>query len=95
MQKELFAAEELEVWVLHPSVAQFLVRQIKSELQNVKARHQPRRQRRLAALVFALAAIAFGCVAINLTANRFEMFPVHSLRQLHQLVLHVENLVKP
>ena len=88
VQKELFAAEELEVRILHPPVTQLPIRQAKSELQDLKSRHQSRRQRRLAAL-------AFGAFTVNLSAHRLGMLPVQSLRQLHQLMLHVENLVGP
>ena len=86
MTEELFAAEKPEAWMLHSPLAQLLVRQVKGELQNLQARHRTGRQRRLAAL---------RSIDINRSANIFRMRPVHSPRQLHQSVLHIDNPIEP
>ena len=45
---ELLTAEELEIWVLDPSIAHCLVREVIHVLEDGEPRHQPRRQRRTA-----------------------------------------------
>src|SRR5262245_36413282 len=82
--EELLPAEVLEVRVLHPALAQNLVGQIVGVLEQGQPRHQPGRQRRLARLV-----------AIDRPELLLQETPVDRPRQLHQRVLHVDDLVKP
>src|SRR6516162_8855094 len=84
MLEKFLAAEVLEVRVLHPAIAQSLVGKVVSVLEDRKARHQPRRQRRLARLV-----------GVDRAELRFQKPPVDRPRQLHQRVVHVDDLVKP
>ena len=64
MQEELFAAEQLEVWVLHPAFAHRLVAEIVCVLEDRQSGHQPGRQRRHA-----------GAVAVDLTTPVFDCLP--------------------
>src|SRR6266540_4019803 len=84
MLEELLAAEVLEVRVLHPAITQSLVGKVISVLEDRQPRHQPRRQRRLARLV-----------GVHRTKLLFQKTPVDRPRQLHQGVVHVDDLVKP
>src|SRR5258708_20562770 len=84
MLEELLAAEVLEVRVLHPAITQSLVGKVISVLEDRQPRHQPRRQRRLARLV-----------GVYRTKLLFQKTPVDRPRQLHQGLLHVDDLVKP
>src|SRR5438034_2189267 len=84
MLEELLAAEVLEVRVLHPAITQSLVGKVISVLEDRQPRHQPRRQRRLARLV-----------GVYRTKLLFQKTPVDRPRQLHQGVVHVDDLVKP
>src|SRR5260370_14932606 len=84
MLEELLAAEVLEVWVLHPAIAQSLVGKVISVLEDRQPRHQPRRQRRLARLV-----------GVHRTKLLFQKKPVDRPRQLHQGLVHVDDLIKP
>src|SRR6516164_10327491 len=55
-----------------------------SVLEDRQPRHQPRRQRRLARLV-----------AVDRAERLLQKLPIDRPRQLHQLVVHVDDLVKP
>src|SRR5260370_1830094 len=84
MLEELLAAEVLEVRVLHPAIAQSLVGKVIRVLEDRQPRHQPRRQRRLARLV-----------GVHPTKLLFQKTPVDRPRQLHQGVVHLDDLVNP
>src|SRR5262249_53037234 len=84
MLEKLFAAEVLEVWVLHPAIAQGLVGKVVAVLEDRQPRHQPRRQRRLAWLV-----------AVDRTESLSQKTPVDRPCQLHQRVVHVDDLIQP
>ena len=72
MLEELLAAEELEIRVLNPTVAQHLVREVVHVFEDGEPRHQPRRQRRAA-----------GTVHIDRSEPLFQEAPVDRSRQLH------------
>ncbi len=82
--KELFAAEELEIGILHPAIAQRLVGEVVHGLQNRQPRHQPRRQRRLA-----------GAVGVDRAEPVFQEPPVDPRGQLRQGMVHVDDLIQP
>lgn len=82
--EELFAAEILEIGVLHPAGAQLLVRQVEGMFEDRQPRHQPRWQRRHA-----------GVVGIDRAEAPLQKWPVDRLRQPHQLVSHVDDLIQP
>jgi hypothetical protein len=84
MLEKLLAAEVLEVRVLHPAIAQSLVGKVVSVLEDCQSRHQPRRQRRLTRLV-----------GVDRPEPLFQKTPVDRPRQLHQRVVHVDDLIKP
>ena len=84
MLEKLLAAEVLEVRVLHPAIAQSLVGKVVSVLEDRHSRHQPRRQRRLTRLV-----------GVDRPEPFFQKTPVDRPRQLHQRVVHVDDLIKP
>jgi hypothetical protein len=77
------AAEELEIRVLDPACAQRLVGDVVHVLQDQKPDHQPGRQRRLAAPGPAHRAEALP-----------DEVPVDLLRQPHQRVAQVDDLVE-
>ena len=83
MLEELLAAQILEIGVLNPTRAQRLVRQVEGVLEDRQPGHQPRRQGRHAR-----------SVGIDRAETLFQHRPVDGLRQPHQFVLHVENLIK-
>ena len=64
--------------------AEFLVTEIEGVLEDRQTRHQPRRQRRHA-----------GTIRVDLAAFRLDGSPRDSLRQIHQLMIHVDNLIEP
>ena len=82
--EELLAAEELVIGVLHPALTQHFVGQIVRVLQDRQPRHQPCRQRRLA-----------GLVAVDRPKPFFQEAPVDRPRQLHQRMVHVDDLIQP
>src|SRR5262245_51355482 len=84
MLERFLAAEVLEVRVLHPAIAQSLVGKVVSVLEDRQPRHQPRRQRRLTRLV-----------GVDCPEPLFQKTPVDRPRQLHQRVVHVDDLIKP
>jgi len=82
--EELFTAEQLVIRVLHPAFAQHFIRQVVHVLEDRQSRHQPRRQGWAARLV-----------VINRPQLLFQKTPVDRLRQLHQGVLQIGDLIKP
>src|SRR6516165_7059586 len=84
MLEKLLAAEVLEIRVLHPAIAQSLVGKVVAVLEDRQPCHQPRRQRRLARLV-----------RVDRTESFFQKTPVDRPCQLHQRVVHVDDLIKP
>jgi hypothetical protein len=82
--EELLAAEQLEIRVLEPALAQHLVGDIVQVLEDRQARHQPRRQGRLT-----------GTVAVDRPAALFEKAPVDRPRQLRERMGQVHDLVEP
>ena len=83
MEEELLAAEVLKVRVLNPAVAQLFVGEIEGVFEDCQPRHQPCGQRRHA-----------GAIGINLAALLFDKAPRHRLRQCHQFVLQVDDLIQ-
>ena len=81
--KELLAAEQLEIRVLDPALAQRLVRQVMHVLEDRQPRHQPRRQRRMA-----------GSVRIDRAEPLFQKRPIHRSGELGQRMAHVDDLVQ-
>ena len=79
----LLAAEELVIRVLDPARAQHLVGQVVHVLQDEEPGHQPRRQRRLARPW-----------AHTAPKRRSRKAPVDLLRQPHQRMLHVDDLIE-
>ena len=77
------AAEELVIRVLDPARAQHLVREVVHVLQDEEPGHQPRRQGRLArpGVIYRAEAPA-------------EKSPIDLLRQPHQRVPHVDDLIQ-
>ena len=73
-----------KVRVLDPARAQVLVRQVVHRLEDRQARHQPRRQRRMARLV-----------RIDRSEPLLEKPPVDRPAELRQRVAHVDDLVEP
>src|ERR1700758_3321863 len=84
MLEKLLAAEVLEVRVLNPALAQSLVGKVVSVLEDRHSRHQPRRQRRLTRLV-----------GVDRPEPLSQKTPIDRPRQLHQRVVHVDDLIKP
>ena len=82
--EELLAAEILKIRVLGPDLAKALVRQVLAVLQDVKPRHQPRRQRRTARPI-----------RINRPKGLLEKSPIDPLRQPYPRTGHVDDLVEP
>jgi hypothetical protein len=83
MPEERLAAAELEIRVLHPAGAEILVREIERVLQDRQSGHQQRWQGRHARPI-----------AIDLTAPGLDGLPRHRLRQPHELMVHVNDLVE-
>ena len=82
--EELLAAEELEIRVLDPALAELLVGQVVRVLEDRQPRHQPRRQRRLA-----------GLVRIDRAEPLLQKAPVDRRGQLRQRMAQVDDLVEP
>jgi len=82
--EELLAAQILEIWVLDPARAQLFIGQVECVLEDGQTRHQPGRQRRNA-----------GPITVDLAEAALQEPPVDRLRQLHQLMAHVDDLVEP
>lgn len=83
MAEELFTAEELPVGVLRPPRYHLLVREIEGVLEELKARHQPRGDRRTA-VVGAIHGPELGGDGV----------PVDRLRQTDQFVVHVQRQIE-
>jgi hypothetical protein len=73
MLEELLAAEELEIRVLNPTVAQHLVGEVVHVFEDCEPRHQPRRQRRTARTV-----------RVDRSEPLFQEAPIDRPRQLHR-----------
>ena len=84
MLEERLAAEVLIIGVLHPALAQYLVGEIVSVLEDRQPCHQACRQRRPA-----------GAVLIDRAEVLLQETPVDGPRQLRQRVFHVDDLVEP
>ena len=84
MLEKLLAAEVLVIRVLDPLLAHHFVAEVVGVLENREPRHQPGRQRRPA-----------GAVGVNRPELLFQKSPVDRPRQLHQRVVHVDDLVEP
>jgi hypothetical protein len=82
--EELLGAEQLKVQVLDPALAQSLVRKVVHCLQDRKARHEQRRQRRMTRFV-----------RIGRSEPLLEKPPVDGSTELRQRVAHVDDLVEP
>src|SRR5260221_12773059 len=82
--EKLLAAKVLVIRILDPLLAHHLVAEIIGVLENREPRHQPGRQRRPP-----------GAVGIHGTELLFQKPPVDRPRQLHQRVIHVDDLVEP
>src|ERR1700680_3273965 len=82
--EKFLAAEVLVIRVLDPQFTHDLVAEVIGVLENGEPRHQPRRQRRLA-----------WAIAVNGTEFLFQKSPVDRPRQLHQRVVHVDDLIEP
>jgi hypothetical protein len=82
--EELLAAEQLIVRVLEKARAKLFIGQIVRVLEDRQARHEPRRQRRLARLV-----------RIDRAEPRLEKAPVDRPAELRQRVIEVDDLVEP
>jgi hypothetical protein len=82
--EELLPAEVLVIRVLDPEFAYDFVAEVVCVLEDRKPRHQPRRQRRLA-----------WAILVNRAESLFQKSPVDGPRQLHQRVIHVDDLIEP
>ena len=82
--EELLAAEQLEIGVLDPPLAQRLVGEVVHVLEDRQPRHQPRRQRRMA-----------GSLRIDRAEPRLEKSPIDRSGELGQRMAHVDDLVEP
>src|SRR5215831_9414106 len=81
--EELLAGEVLEVWAVGPARTYLLVRQGEDMLEHQQANHEPRLDRRT-----AVGAVERGDLAV-------DPGPVDLASKLHQLVLHIDDLVQP
>jgi hypothetical protein len=81
--EELLAAEQLEIGVLQPTLAQRLVREIVCVLQDRQGRHQPGRKRRLARFV-----------GIDRAEPLFQKPPVDLTPEPGQRVIGIDDLVE-
>jgi len=84
MAEGLLPAEILKIRVLDPACAQLFVGEVEGVLEDRQSRHQPGRQGRHA-----------GAVTINRAASLLDEAPRDRVRELHQLVLRVDDLVEP
>jgi hypothetical protein len=82
--EELLAAEQLEVGVLEPALAQRLVGEVVQMLEDREPGHQPGRQGRPA-----------GILVVDLAKALLEEAPVDRLRELHQCVIGIDDLIEP
>lgn len=78
-----FAAEVLEVGVIDPALAHRLIGKVMHMLEDVQAHHHARRHAGSAGL------------GIMGTVSRIEPHPVDPMRQPHQRVLHVDDVLEP
>jgi hypothetical protein len=81
--EELLPAEVLIIGVLHPALAQRLIRQVVGVFEDDQSCHQPRGQRRLT-----------GAVRIGLPKRLLPKRPIRLARQLHQRMSQVDDLVQ-
>src|SRR3954465_13222571 len=81
--KELFAGEELEIRVVNPALANALIGQSVSVLEQQQADHEPGLDPEPAILAVERRDLAVDPVPIDLAG------------ELNQLVLHVDDLVQP
>src|SRR6516164_6728331 len=84
MAEEFLAAEILIIRVLDPPIAHHFVAEIEGVLENGEAGHQPGRQRWSSRLV-----------GVHRAELLFQEAPVDRSRKLRQLVVQVDDLVKP
>ena len=84
MAKELFAAEQLVIWVLDPALAQRFVREIECVLEDRQPRHQARRQRRLTRPI-----------AVDRAELLLQKLPVDLPPQPCKGVVHSDDLIEP
>ena len=82
--EELLAAQQLEVWIFDPPLAQRLVREIVHVFEDGEAGHQPRRQRRPA-----------GIIVIDRAETLFQKSPIDCARKLHQRMPGIDDLIEP
>jgi hypothetical protein len=78
-----FAAEQLVIRVLQPALAQLLVGEVAHVLEDGQARHQPGGQRGLA-----------GTITIDRIQTLLNESPVDVLRELHQRVVEINDLIQ-
>jgi len=81
--EKLRAAEILEIWVLHPAIAQRLVREVMHVLQDQQPGHQPGRQRRMARAIL-----------VDRAKRARQEAPVGRPRKPRQRVIEVDDLVQ-
>src|SRR3954454_21816036 len=81
--KELFAGEELEIRVVNPALANALIGQSVSVLEQQQADHEPGLDSGPAILAVERRDLAVDPVPVDLAG------------ELNQLVLHVDDLVQP
>jgi hypothetical protein len=82
--KELLTAEELEIRVLDPALAEHLVGEVVQVLHNGEPRHQSRGQGRPA-----------GPVLVDRPEAFLEEAPVDRTGELHERVARIDDLVEP
>src|SRR5689334_1523229 len=81
--EELLAGEVLEIGVVDPALAHLFVGQGEDMLEQHQSDHEARR--------YPGPAL----VAVERSDLFVEMLPIEPARKLHQLVLHVDDLVEP
>ena len=81
--EELFAGEELEIWVMDPALAYPLVRQPINVLEQQQSDHEAGLDPRPTVLAVKRCDLAVDPVPIDLAGKQ------------NQLVLHVDDLVQP
>ena len=81
--EELLAGEVLEIGIINPALAHALIRQVEDVLEDQQADHEARLGARP-----ALVAEPIGQLLV-------EPVPVGFVRQAHQFVIHVDDLVEP
>ena len=84
MRKELLAAEQLEIGVFQPAIAQRLVGEIVHMLEDGETGHEPCGQRRTT-----------GNVGVDGAEALFQKTPVDRADEHDQRVTHVDDLIEP